>query len=382
MSARRIGGAGQAGQSPSSPGTCHSALFSSTSRSTAASSSALSSVKQDPPERRAVNGSIYLTVSPGRQVGLFAARSLLQGDRILAEAPLCTLNSPGDLTSVLEDARASFYALANAYADDGHTSAERGIFDTNAFSLSPSPTAARTPSASPRYGIFPCSSRLNHSCRPNVKASYSPSTGLLVTHVLRPVLPDEELLTSYLGGPALYGTSTAARCARLAEGWAFACSCEVCSLGPTSPERRASDARRAELGALHARLPGVRPLDAAQTLRDCARALALLEAEGLAVDGVEAFALPAARACAWHEDWRAARVWVALGWESGRRAYGVKSPVEQMLRAAKDRPAGLVPAGVKGEKGGLLKVTREALGERAMEVERGGQSWLSRLFRD
>ncbi|BGP42741.1 hypothetical protein JCM10449v2_006753 [Rhodotorula kratochvilovae] len=281
-------------------------------------------MKRNPDKRQDVNDAIFLAVSPGRQVGLFATRPLIPGERILSEAPLVTLNSPADLTYVVASLpthdQDSFYALANAYEDQADTPLERGIFDTNAFSLSPSTHSVSSPSTGARYGIFPASSRLNHSCRPNVKASYSPSTGLLTTHVLRPISAGEELFTSYLGGPTLFASPSAARAERLAMGWAFTCSCEVCARAPSSPERQASDARRTELAVLHARLPGIRPRDPAQALRDCARALVLLEAEGLAVDGAEAFALPAARACAWYGDWIAGRVWAAIGWERCRRS--------------------------------------------------------------
>ncbi|GAA5847183.1 hypothetical protein JCM9279_006127 [Rhodotorula babjevae] len=398
----------------SSPETAHSALFPTDSRPTTSPSSSASSCAPPTLDRRKINDKIYLASSPGRQVGLFAARTLVPGERILVEAPLVVVNSAHDVAfavdSLASQQKKAFYELANAYEDEPTTSSERGVFDTNAFFLgSRSSPSSSVPSSSSgidaKHGIFTLSSRFNHSCTPNVKTSFSPSLARLVTHVLRPIATDDELLTSYLGGPALFASTSAERTARLQRAWAFECYCAVCASGNAA--RTPSDARRAELAQLYERRPGVRlrERDAPRgggggeierVLRDAARSVRLLEDEGLAVDGVEAFCLPAARACAWHGDLKAARVWAERGWESARRAYGEGAEVERVLRAARDRPHELVLGGRAGEKRELLRLTRELLrpscfnslssssasassrGPRAATSERG---WLGRLFR-
>jgi len=371
----------------SSPETANSTLFSATSRPTTAPSSSASSCAPPSFHRRPINDKIYLASSPGRQVGLFAARPLVPGERILVEAPLVVVNSAGDIATAIEslsdEQKTAFYDLANACEDDESSSSERGIFDTNAFSLGSrsSPSSSFAFPSGAKHGIFSLSSRFNHSCAPNIKTSYSPSLARLVTHVLRPIAAGDELLTSYLGGPALFASTSTERTARLRRAWAFECSCAVCASDAAS--RAASDARRAELAQLYERRPGVRmhERDAVRdggggggeverVLREAARAVRLLEDEALAVDGVEAFALPAARACAWHGDRKAARMWAERGWESASRGYGQGAEVEKALREARDRPQGLVLGGRGGEKRELLRLTKELL-----ETRSGGSSY-------
>ncbi|GAA5895876.1 hypothetical protein JCM6882_001400 [Rhodosporidiobolus microsporus] len=327
---------------------------------------------------------VYLAVSPGRQEGLFAARALDRGERILCEGPLFTVNSPSSLPIALSvvapDKQDIFLSLSNAYADNPSLSRQEGIFHTNAFSLSDDTRLSSSFSAgssTPRYGIFPLTARLNHACRPNVKSSYHPSSNTMQVHVLRPIAPHEELFTSYLGRSDLYGATTAQRKARLQKSWAFDCSCSLCEANPTVLS--ASDARRSDLSALHSRLPGLRPSDAGQTLRDCASALTLLEEEGLFLDGDE-FASAAARACAWHQDWEAARAWARVGWESARSEYGGESELARRLEEGWKNAKGLLPSGVKGEKKELMGLTREVLGSRLPPSDSASSAGLSGMF--
>ncbi|GAA6036431.1 hypothetical protein JCM8097_003502 [Rhodosporidiobolus ruineniae] len=325
------------------------------------------------PPATSVTADYYAASSPGRQVGLFAARPLKRGERILCEAPLFTVNSlvdlPSAVSSLFSKSCDTFYELSNAYEDDPDTAIEAGLFFTNAFALSSSTrltTSASPPPASsfsvPLYGIFPTSARINHSCRPNVETSYSPSLGRLVVHVLRPIPAHEELFTSYLGRSDLYGLDTAARQLRLLKNWAFACSCTLCSSSVN--EREVSDARRRELGRLRLSLPGLRPSNVEKTLRDCARALDLLDADSLFLASGSDFCLPAARACAWHQDYKSARFWAELGWKSAREELGEESEVAREMEKAMRGPRGLLPSGARGEKMDLLELTRELLAKR------------------
>jgi hypothetical protein len=300
-------------------------------------------------------------------VGLFAARSLRRGEEILHEEPLFTVASPSTLPAALADLdpdeRRGFYSLANAYSEDSRNSREEGIFLTNAFSLSPQTRLTSAISSSALYAIFPITARINHSCLPNVKTSYCPSSRSMRVHVLRDVAADEELFTSYLGRAELYGSDGPSRRARLEKSWAFACTCALCS----STMQEASDFRRRELAQIRSSLPGLRPLDVERTLRDCARALDLLEEEGLHLDGDD-FALAAARACAWHRDFAAAALWAQVGWTSSKDEYGKESELALALEAAVKRPQGLLPPsmGVKGERKELEELTRELLGHRCV----------------
>ncbi|GAA5821613.1 hypothetical protein JCM11251_000935 [Rhodosporidiobolus azoricus] len=305
----------------------------------------------------------YLAASPGRQVGLYAARPLQRGDRILAEKPLLTVPSPSSLPTAIYTLsaaeREAYLTLSNAYANDPSFSPEEGIFQTNAFSLSATtrlPSASLTGSSTPCYGIFPITARLNHSCLPNVKSSYLPSSTDMQIHVLRPIEPP-----SYLGRRDLFGSTTSQRKDRLKRNWAFDCSCSLCEADPS--DVAASDTRRSTLADLHARLPGLRPSNVEQTLRDCAFALTLLEQEGLFLDR-DVFCTAAARACAWHQDWKAARVWAKAGWESAKAEYGQESELARRLEEGWKNPRGMLPRGPKGEKKALARLTGEMLGSR------------------
>ncbi|GAA5881131.1 hypothetical protein JCM8547_005426 [Rhodosporidiobolus lusitaniae] len=323
-----------------------------------------SSTGSDKPSSSA-SRSYYISESPGRQVGAFAGRPLLRGECILQENPLFTVTSPSCLPGALSDlpdaSRHRYYLLSNAYAHETDLSVEEGIFHTNAFSLSSETRLTSSLSSSSLFGIFPDTARINHSCRPNVKASFDPASSRMRVHVLRPISPDEELFTAYLGRSDLYGLDTSARQARLKKSWAFECSCPLCSA--SIDERRTSDHRRNELAALKARLPGLRPRDVECTLRECARALDVLEEEGVFLDGDE-FASAAAKACSWHRDEEAAGMWARIALQSARSEYGASSELALRLEKATSRPYELLPGGTTGGRKRLERLTREVLGKR------------------
>ncbi|GAA5920056.1 hypothetical protein JCM5296_003171 [Sporobolomyces johnsonii] len=307
----------------------------------------------------------YLASSPGRQIGLFASRTLRRGELILSESPLLTVSSRSAVSSAVAalpaDAQSAFYALSNAYMDE---ETEPGIFDTNGFSLS-------SASSAPSFGIFPLTSRLNHSCVPNVKASYDPLSRRMRTHVLRTIEPGEELFTAYLGRRDLYGLERYRRRDRLKKGWNFDCRCEVCAATATAAaaaeggtQSDASDHRRRRLGELRRdAAAGLRPRDVERVLRECGEALKLLEEERICLDGDE-FALAAARACAFAQDYASARIWARVGWRSAREEYGGDGELAKRLAEVVREPRKLLPPGLKGERRELGTLTGEVLGTR------------------
>ncbi|GAA5942281.1 hypothetical protein JCM1841_002804 [Sporobolomyces salmonicolor] len=307
----------------------------------------------------------YLASSPRGQLGLFASRTLCRGELILSEPPLLTVSSrtsvPSAVAALPFDAQSAFYALFNAYIDEDD---ETGIFDTNGFSLSSSP---------PTFGIFCLTARLNHSCLPNVKASYDSRSRRMRTHALRTIEPGEELLTAYLGRRDLYGLESSKRRDRLRKGWNFDCRCEVCAA-----QRPASDRRRTRLGELRDGAAGLRPRDVEGRLRACGEALALLEAEQIRLDGDD-FALAAARACAFAQDYASARIWARLGWKSAREEYGAERALAKRLEEVVREPRELLPPGLKGERRKLRRLTEEVLSRRIdLDPEEGG-SLLTKL---
>ncbi|BGP19305.1 hypothetical protein JCM10213v2_007393 [Rhodosporidiobolus nylandii] len=338
--------------SPSSSPAPSTGTSSPALSSTTAFSSPPTSFRSSGPSVQPVSTpDVYLSESNGRQAGLFTARPLRRGERILCEEPLLALDSPATLPEALlrlsvED-RTAFYELANAYEGDPRSSRERGIFDTNAFSLSPEIRFSSSGPSPASFGIFRITSRFNHSCRPNVRTSYHPSSRSMQVHVLTDVAAREELFTTYLGRQNLYGLNTDTRKMRLKRGWGFDCSCPVCLLLPA--EQEASDSRRSELAGLRAGLPGLRPIDAEKVLLHCGRARDLLEAEGLFLDSDE-FTSVAAKVCAWHKDWASAKVWAELARTSASAEYGERSELASRLAEGVKDPKRLLPAGVGGDK--------------------------------
>ncbi|KAK4544973.1 hypothetical protein LTR36_003878 [Oleoguttula mirabilis] len=92
--------------------------------------------------------------------------------------------------------------------------------------------------------VFETAARLNHSCVPNVHHSFNPKINQQTVYAMRDILPGEELVTTYLGGPASYFIRSQ-RLETLRHGYGFSCTCPACS--DTTGQ---SDTRREVLGAL------------------------------------------------------------------------------------------------------------------------------------
>ena len=201
----------------------------------------------------------------GKGLGLFAVNYIPCGARILSEEPLLKITNH-KLHSVwapycrLSTAQKAVYDNLHVFApphlDLEHTArtsllnnhsrirepvesavADRvramSIFACNNFLTSPNGCAV--------YGI---ASRLNHSCIPNVHHSYNSKLQSLTVHAVRDILPNEELLTNYLGSEATY-QSASKRMAYCLQAYGFICRCPACA-----DQTGASDSRR-ELMALY-----------------------------------------------------------------------------------------------------------------------------------
>jgi hypothetical protein len=105
---------------------------------------------------------------PGKGQGVIALANMPRGTRILAEAPLITINKESErninkLRGALVEAfnklsmsrRGEFIQLHNAFPQEGTL---LGIYYTNAFGINKNKTSV----------FFPAS-RFNHSCRPNAR---------------------------------------------------------------------------------------------------------------------------------------------------------------------------------------------------------------------
>ena len=171
---------------------------------------------------------LELCLTSTKGLGLFAKSDIKRGTRILSETPLVTvpckdLSSPHELWGELENltpaqldvvhglernkelsdrgmrrgiriaatALKGFRARHRQHALDAFVEMQVKILTTiktNATSLSPEKG----------FGIFPLFSRVNHSCTPNIHASYNPSLGAHTVHAIRDIQPGEEILASYI----------------------------------------------------------------------------------------------------------------------------------------------------------------------------------------
>jgi hypothetical protein len=91
-------------------------------------------------------------------------------------------------------------------------------------------------------GCYLHSSRMNHSCKPNVMLS-SDDTILAEVVALRNILPGEEILVSYLRTSALETKNE--RSEKIKTNWKFECNCELCILG--GEDQNKNDLRREEV---------------------------------------------------------------------------------------------------------------------------------------
>jgi len=88
-------------------------------------------------------------------------------------------------------------------------------------------------------GCYLKSSRMNHSCKPNVMLS-SDDTILAEIVALRDILAGEEILVSYLRTTAL--ETKTERSEKIHKNWKFECNCELCNLG--GEDRAKNDEQR------------------------------------------------------------------------------------------------------------------------------------------
>lgn len=74
-------------------------------------------------------------------------------------------------------------------------------------------------------GIFPLTSRINHSCISNLQIHYIPATQTLVAHAVRHIIKGEELTINYSRKVRVPCTQRSDVFGR----WGFKCLCRVCT---------------------------------------------------------------------------------------------------------------------------------------------------------
>ncbi|KAK5731473.1 hypothetical protein LTR17_011361 [Elasticomyces elasticus] len=92
--------------------------------------------------------------------------------------------------------------------------------------------------------VFATTSRLNHSCVPNVHHSFNPTIGQQTVYAVRDIAEGEELCTTYLGGQGVYYVR-AQRIEILRGSYGFTCLCAACA-----DVTGGSDGRREVMGGI------------------------------------------------------------------------------------------------------------------------------------
>ena len=115
----------------------------------------------------------------------------------------------------------------------------RAIFSTNAVEMGPEGRYG--------HGLFLLSSRINHSCCPNVQQVYNATLGMNTIYASREIKQDEEILCSYI---EYLRKDPEERTEALAQ-WRFKCDCTACK----GPEVTVREGRRQKICELAAGLP-------------------------------------------------------------------------------------------------------------------------------
>ncbi|CAK4030459.1 hypothetical protein BAUCODRAFT_305787 [Lecanosticta acicola] len=180
--------------------------------------------------------------------GLVALRDIPVGTRIICEPPLLTI--PYNLTTLvwdqycqlsLEDKHVydnlSYHPHLNAHLRQPgqiSSSSENSKIDGDAdeegdaIRVTQIFASNNLVIAKGAHGVFRETSRINHSCVPNVHHSFSPDLKKEVVHAARDICAGEELLTTYMGQAGIFSTR-AQRTEYLRTNYGFTCQCPACT---------------------------------------------------------------------------------------------------------------------------------------------------------
>ncbi|EME40453.1 hypothetical protein DOTSEDRAFT_177455 [Dothistroma septosporum NZE10] len=196
--------------------------------------------------------------APGKGLGIFATNTIKRGTRIICEAPLLRIarNDPHLAWKAYQrlspQARQEYDQLHRFRrteldlvreartrlpgSDDPKVLADQVAvmerFSANNFMIL----------GGNEHAVFKFSSRINHSCEPNVFQCFNPCLGMKTVHAMRDIQAGEEFETNYLGRECHYSSRTQ-RWEVFRSQWGFTCHCTACT-----DRTGVSDARHSLLG--------------------------------------------------------------------------------------------------------------------------------------
>lgn len=185
----------------------------------------------------------------GKGLGLVAVAFIPQGTRVISESPLLRIDTNkvhlawGPYCRLSNSQKAAYDALHYFKPEDVNFEQASRVYliDNNDRNLDEDDIddlikeqgqvmgrfACNNFACGQGLGVFETTSRLNHSCVPNMHHSYNPNLKQQTVHALRDIQPGEELCTTYLGGPACYYVR-AQRIELLRRTYGFTCKCPAC----------------------------------------------------------------------------------------------------------------------------------------------------------
>ena len=195
-------------------------------------------------------------------LGVFAAKPIPRGTRILAEKPVFALKSERDLFAATRQIPTSDLEFLKGLSVNEHNPpgstlqewlriiwhviqgsrvAKSGLPTLSTFREYQSLLAAFRNNnfdiGDSRQAVFREISRLNHGCVPNTQGNFNTNINAFTIHSLRPIEAEEEITVSYL---EMFATVRETRQSALYGGYGFACTCPACDM----TKKRARDGER------------------------------------------------------------------------------------------------------------------------------------------
>lgn len=186
------------------------------------------------------SGPFIVKESPGRGQGMFTARNVGKGERVLVEKPFFVVPKEYNQRTVLDGFEHMPLARRKQYMqltcpnrwDDVHMTDVMRIFEANCFNIGNS------------AAMFLTATRFNHSCVPNTYYSWSENRSEIVFHAMIDMFENEEMTICY-GNP--FRTLIQRRYELRI--YNFRCRCPACQI--ETPFGQASESRRLTMRALN-----------------------------------------------------------------------------------------------------------------------------------
>ncbi|KAI0126830.1 hypothetical protein BJ170DRAFT_420717 [Xylariales sp. AK1849] len=159
---------------------------------------------------------LLVVLDATRQLELFDAVMALSKEKQIEFWALAASSKPSKDLAWIDELRSSSHESTTFDALVAAHEQAWSIYETNRFTV-------RFPNGDRKLGIFLKSSRLNHSCAPNVFHRYNARIDRLTVHALRDIQPGEELNTSYID---ICHPTVMRR--QMLRSWGFRCRCSAC----------------------------------------------------------------------------------------------------------------------------------------------------------